>query len=87
MPAFIRRWINRICMVHFKDAIGDTLVPAGQGDTDWTGVVEACLEVSVPYTFVEQERWDGDPYVSLVEAIEWLKQKANVITTASFSCS
>ena len=72
MPAFIRRWGNRICMVHFKDAIGDTLVPAGQGDTDWTGVVEACLEVGVPYAFVEQERWTKDPFECLKEAITWL---------------
>ena len=72
MPALIRRWGSRICMVHFKDAIGDTLVPAGQGDTDWTGVVEACLEVGVPYAFVEQERWDRDPYECLKEALDWL---------------
>ena len=44
MPGFIRRYGKRICMVHFKDAIGETLVPAGQGDTDWIGVVDACLE-------------------------------------------
>ena len=75
MPGFIRRYGNRICMVHFKDAIGDTLVPAGQGDTDWTGVVEACLEVGVPYAFVEQERWDRDPYDCLKEAMDWLNQE------------
>lgn len=71
MPAFIRRWGNRICMVHFKDAIGDTLVPTGQGDTDWTRVVEACLEVGVPYAFVEQERWANDPFECLKEALDW----------------
>ena len=75
MPAFIRRWGNRICMVHFKDAIGDTLVPAGQGNTDWTGVVETCLEVSVLYAFVEQERWQKDPFESLKEAMDWLRPK------------
>lgn len=72
MPAFIRLYGRRICMVHFKDAIGDTLVPVGQGDTDWTGVVEACLEVGVPYAFAEQERWDRDPYECLKEAMDWL---------------
>ena len=72
MPAFIRRWGNRICMVHFKDAIGDTLVPAGQGDTNWNGVVEACLDIGIPYAFVEQERWDRDPYECLEEALDWL---------------
>lgn len=75
MPKWIRRYGKRICMVHFKDAVGDTLVPTGQGDTNWTGVVQACLEVGVPYAFVEQERWDRDPYLCLKEAMDWLKQE------------
>lgn len=75
MPGFIRHYGNRICMVHFKDAWGDTLVPAGQGDTDWTGVVEACLKAGIPYGFVEQEHWDRDPYVCLKEAMDWLDQE------------
>lgn len=75
MPGFIRRWGSRICMVHFKDAIGDTLVPAGQGDTNWEGVVNACLAVGVPYAFVEQERWDRNPYDCLKGAMDWLDQE------------
>lgn len=72
MPGFIRQYGSRICMVHFKDSIGDTLVPAGQGEARWDGVVSACLEVGVPYAFVEQERWDRDPYDCLKEAMDWL---------------
>jgi sugar phosphate isomerase/epimerase len=72
MPAFIRKYGSRICMVHFKDSIGENLVPAGQGHTNWTGVVEACLEAGVPYAFVEQERWKRDPYDCLKEAMTWL---------------
>lgn len=72
MPGFIRRYGSRICMVHFKDAIGDTLVPAGQGNTRWEGVVSACLQAGIPYAFVEQERWDRDPYDCLKEAMDWL---------------
>lgn len=75
MPGFIRRYAGRICMVHFKDAVGDTLVPAGQGDTCWDGVVSACLEAGIPYAFVEQERWDRDPYVCLKEAMDWLDRQ------------
>ena len=71
MPAFIRRYAGRICMVHFKDSAGDNLVPAGQGDIRWDGVVAACLDAKVPYGFVEQERWDRDPYECLAEAMEW----------------
>lgn len=72
MPGFIHRYGNRICMVHFKDALGNTLVPAGQGDTSWAGVVRACLGAGVPYAFVEQERWDRDPFDCMKEAMDWL---------------
>lgn len=75
MPEFIRRYGGRICMVHFKDAIGDVLVPAGQGNTDWSGVVEACMESGVPFAFVEQEKWNRDPYDCLKEAMDWLQQQ------------
>ena len=75
MPGFIRRYGSRICMVHFKDAIGDILVPAGQGDTNWDGVVKACLEAKIPYGFVEQERWNRDPYDCLKEAMDWLDKE------------
>lgn len=75
MPAYIRRYAGRVCMVHFKDAKGGELVPAGQGDTDWTGVVAACLDAGVPYAFVEQERWNRDPYVCLKEAMDWLNRE------------
>lgn len=72
MPGFIRRYGNRICMVHFRDGKGSDLVPAGQGDTNWEGVVRSCLDAGVPYAFVEQERWDRDPYACLKEAMDWL---------------
>lgn len=72
MPSYIRRYAGRVCMVHFKDAVGDTLVPAGQGDVNWDGVVEACLDAGVPYGFVEQEKWNRDPYDCLGEALAWL---------------
>lgn len=75
MPAFIRKYAGRICMVHFKDGKGDALVPAGQGDTNWDGVVQACLEANIPYAFLEQENWDRDPYVCLKEAMDWLEEE------------
>lgn len=79
MPDVIRKYPGRVCMVHFKEGKrlpdgSEVLVPAGQGDIDWTGTVEACLETLVPYAFVEQERWDRDPYDCLGEALAWLKR-------------
>lgn len=75
MPAFIRKYAGRVCMVHFKDSIGDALVPAGQGAVNWEGVVKACLDAGVPYGFVEQEKWDRDPYDCLKEAMMWLDRE------------
>ena len=71
MPAYLRRYKDRICMVHFKDAVGNTLVPAGQGEVNWEGVMEACRDMNVPYGFVEQETWKKDPYECLKEALDW----------------
>ena len=78
MPGYIRKYAGRVCGVHFKDAVGDTLVPAGQGDVNWAGVVEACVETGVPYGFVEQEKWDRDPYDCLGEALNWLEKEMEV---------
>ena len=75
MPSFIRKYGSRVCMVHFKDSIADTLVPAGQGEVDWTGVVLACLDAGVLYGFAEQERWDRDPYDCLGEAMDWIRSE------------
>ena len=72
MPGFIRRYTGRIPMVHFKDGIGDKLVPAGQGDTRWDGVVSACVDAGVGYGFAEQEKWDTDPYDCLKQAMDWI---------------
>lgn len=72
MPSYLRRYKGRICMVHFKDAVGDTLVPAGQGQVNWTGVLDACRETGVAYGFAEQEKWDKDPYECLKEAMDWI---------------
>lgn len=75
MPAFIRRYGTQICMVHFKDSHNGILVPAGQGDIHWTGVVKACLKAKIPYAFVEQEHWERDPFDCLREAMDWLERE------------
>lgn len=79
MPGYLRRHAGRVCMVHFKDSRGDTLVPAGQGDTDWSGVVAACLDAGAAHGFVEQERWQGDPYACLKQAMDWLDHELSAL--------
>ena len=75
MPGFIRRYGKRTCMVHFKDEKEGILVPAGQGEVNWEGVVKACLEAEVPYGIVEQEKWERDPYDCLKESMDWLEEE------------
>ena len=75
MPAFIRRYAGRIPMVHFKDHRDGILVPAGQGQVRWDGVVRACREAGVAYGLAEQESWDADPYDCLGQALAWLENQ------------
>ena len=72
VPEWLRERKGRICMVHFKDGLGSRLVPAGQGDIDWTGAVQASADAGAHYAFVEQETWDRDPFDCLQEALSWL---------------
>lgn len=78
MCVWLKKYSGRIPMVHFKDSRRfpdgtEELVPAGQGDTDWRGVVDACRESGVMYAFAEQERWQGDPFERLKEGLAWLR--------------
>lgn len=75
LPGYLRRWPGRIPMVHFKDSKLGRLVPAGQGETNWTGVVKCCLELGIAYGFAEQETWDQDPYDCLEQAMAWIKDE------------
>lgn len=76
MAETVRKYRGKICMVHFKDYIrdekGERLVPAGQGVTEWAETVRECINTSVTYGFVEQEQWDGDAFICLKEAYDWL---------------
>ena len=80
MTEYLRRYRGRVVRVHFKDYRlnpdgSEALVPAGQGEINWTGVVEACVETGVAYGFAEQERWEGDPFQRLKEAFDWLNKQ------------
>ena len=75
MPAFIRRYAGRIPMVHFKDHRNGILVPAGQGEVRWAGVVAACRDAGVGCGLAEQETWTCDPYQCLGEALFWIQKE------------
>lgn len=85
LPEMLRKYKGRVCMAHFKDGVlcpdgSDRLCPLGEGDTDWTGVVEACLETGVPYLFAEQEQWEGDPFDALQKGLEWLRRETAALS-------
>lgn len=78
MAEMLERYAGRVTMVHFKEGKilpdgREVLVPAGQGDIDWTGVKNACLSTGVSYAFAEQEKWDRDPYICLKEALSFIQ--------------
>ena len=73
LPAWIGAHAGRVDMVHFKDEKDGRLVPAGQGDVRYAGAVRACLRAGVAYGFAEQEAWEGDPFVRIGEALDWLR--------------
>ena len=33
------------------------------------------MKIGVPWAFVEQERWDRDPYDCMGEALDWLRRE------------
>ncbi len=73
LPGYLRRRCGRVEMLHFKDSRAGELVPAGQGDTNWAGAAQAARDTGVPYAFVEQEQWEGDPFDCLGQALDWLR--------------
>lgn len=75
----IRHYGNRVTEVHFKDYEllsdgNELLVPAGQGDIAWDEAIKECLRQNITYGYVEQERWERDPFDCLQEAFDWLNK-------------
>lgn len=88
VPAMLKKYEGRICMVHFKEgqkrkatlqdgtiSEREVLVPVGSGDTDWTDIIRACQATKVPYIFAEQESWEGDPFEALAQGFHYLKSQ------------
>ena len=54
--ALLRRWAGRVEFVHFKDYCiapdgSETLVPVGQGVTDWSAAVDACRDAQATISY------------------------------------
>lgn len=88
VPAMLKKYEGRICMVHFKEgqkrevtlqdgtiSEKEVLVPVGSGDTDWTDIIRTCQATKVPYIFAEQESWEGDPFEALAQGFHYLESQ------------
>ena len=83
LAQMLHRYGARVSMVHMKDFIylpdgSEALCPAGQGEIQWAEAIDACLEEGVRYAFVEQERWNNDPFDCLEQAYQWMAKECAV---------
>ncbi len=76
--AWIHELKGRLDCVHFKDMGHKTkehmMMPVGEGNLNWNGIIKACEEVGTEYAFVEQDNCNGeDPFDCLKRSYEFLK--------------
>jgi sugar phosphate isomerase/epimerase len=78
-PAWwVRRLAGRMPVIHLKDmAVIDgqpTMTEVGEGNLNWTAILEACKESGVEWCAVEQDVCRRDPFESLKISYENLKK-------------
>lgn len=74
---WIRKVEGRMDVVHFKEmgvtkACEQIMVPVGQGNMNWPGIIAACNETGVKYAFVEQDKCAKDPFDCLRDSFNYL---------------
>jgi sugar phosphate isomerase/epimerase len=84
--AMLRKYKNRIPLVHLKDKLRgapvrfaedvpfETFREVGNGSLDFPGILAAAAESGVEHYFVEQDRCPGDPLASMRMSAEYLKK-------------
>lgn len=70
---------GRLPCVHLKDfMVGDdnqpTFAEIGNGNLDFESIVEACDDSGTDWFIVEQDTTPGDPFESLKESLEFIKE-------------
>ena len=69
--AWIRKLAGRIPVIHFKDFALVNKEPQfceiGEGNLDWKGIIEACVETKIPFYSIEQDKcfMDRDIFTSM----------------------
>lgn len=77
IPAFFKQHEGKVDIIHCKEQnAAGTLVPVGQGITDWKTILTACKERGVKYALAEQEKWTGDPFEVLGESFKRVRELA-----------
>jgi sugar phosphate isomerase/epimerase len=75
-------WINkvrdRMPIVHLKDMGIDTnknlvFMEIGEGNLNWSGILEACKSIGVEWYCVEQDRCQRNPFESIEISLKNLK--------------
>jgi len=77
-------WINkaagRMKVVHFKDMgmdleEGQIMTEIGEGNLNWSGIIEACEQTGVKWCAVEQDVCRRSPFESLKISLDFLKKQ------------
>jgi len=75
---WIRKVRDRMKVVHFKDMAADIdfksiMAEVGEGNLDWSSIIDACHDIGVEWCAVEQDICRRDPFDSLALSLKNLK--------------
>jgi sugar phosphate isomerase/epimerase len=68
---WLRKLSGRVEVVHFKDMVYDlesrspVMAEVGEGNLNWTDIIDVCRDIGVLWHIVEQDVCQRDPYDSL----------------------
>lgn len=78
----VRYWLEklagRVKILHLKDMArgpdGPMITEIGNGNLWWEGILKTALDIGVKHFIVEQDHCPGDPFESLQQSMDYLKQ-------------
>jgi sugar phosphate isomerase/epimerase len=78
---YVRRYANRLPLVHLKDFSGDMQkhdAEAGKGQLEWDGILAACVEAHVQFGAIEMDLTPDEPLKSVRRCVEFFQEKGLV---------
>lgn len=75
---WIKRVKGRMKVIHFKDMVmghdgSQLMAEVGEGNLNWSGIIDACRETGVEWALVEQDICMRNPFDSLAISLDNLK--------------